>query len=92
MTRPKGALWRVDRVFIDPPFWDDRKKRLGVTLVTRMKSSLSIDSTEGSAVADQLANEGVSQGTAHHLAQFPVILTPDHFPQPAGTFRAVSEQ
>ncbi|WP_291994712.1 transposase [Candidatus Accumulibacter sp. ACC003] len=59
MTRHKDALWLVDRAFIDAAFWDSRKKRLGVTLITRMKSSLCIDSTEPLPVADLPANEGV---------------------------------
>jgi hypothetical protein len=59
MTRHKGALWLVDRAFIDAPFWDKKKKRSGITMITRMKSSLCVDSTEGMAVADLPANEGV---------------------------------
>ena len=59
MTRHKGALWLVDRAFIDAPFWDKKKKRLGITMITRMKSSLCVDSTEGTPVADLAANEGV---------------------------------
>jgi hypothetical protein len=39
MTRDKGALWLVDRAFIDAAFWDDRKKSLGVTMITRMKKA-----------------------------------------------------
>ena len=59
MTRHKKALWLVDRAFIDARFWDQKKKRLGVTLITRMKKSLRIDSTEGLAVAENPVNEGV---------------------------------
>ena len=59
MTRHKGALWLVDRAFIDAPFWDKKKKRLGITMITRMKSSLRVDSTEGLPVADVPVNEGV---------------------------------
>jgi hypothetical protein len=59
MTRHKGALWLVDRAFIDAQFWDKKKKRLGITMITRMKSSLRVDSTEGLPVADVPANEGV---------------------------------
>jgi hypothetical protein len=59
MTRHKGALWLVDRAFIDAAFWDSRKKRLGMTLITRMKSSLCIESTEPLPVADVPTNEGV---------------------------------
>ena len=59
MTQHRGALWLVDRAFIDAPFWDRKKKQLGITMVTRMKSSLRIDSTEGLPVAKVPANEGV---------------------------------
>jgi len=59
MTRHRGALWLVDRAFIDAPFWDKKKKRSAITLITRMKSTLCVDSTEGLPVADVPANEGV---------------------------------
>jgi hypothetical protein len=45
MTQQKGALWLVDRAFINARFWDNKKKRLGVTMITRMKKGLSVDST-----------------------------------------------
>jgi len=59
MTGHKGVLWLLDRAFIDAPFWDKKKKRLGITMITRMKSSLRVDSTEDLPVADVPANEGV---------------------------------
>lgn len=59
MTRHKKALWLVDRAFIDARFWDQKKKRLSVTMITRMKKSLRIDFTEDLLVADTQANEGV---------------------------------
>ena len=59
MTRDKGALWLVDRAFIDATFWDDRKKSLGVTMITRMKSSLCVESTEPLKIEDVPANDGV---------------------------------
>jgi len=59
MTRHKNAVWLVDRAFIDAPFWDKKKKRLGVTMITRMKKSLGVDSTEALAVAEVALNEGV---------------------------------
>ena len=69
MTRHKGALWLVDRAFIDAPFWDKKKKRLGITMITRMKSSLCMDSTEGMPVADLSVQRRGSEGSAHHSAQ-----------------------
>ena len=59
ITRQKGALWLVDRAFIDAAFWDGRKKRLGVTMITRMKTNLCIDSTEPLPVAAVPAKDGV---------------------------------
>ena len=59
MTRHKGALWLVDRAFIDAPFWDEKNKRLGITMITRMKKGLSVDSTEALPVAEIPINEGV---------------------------------
>ena len=59
MTRHHNALWLVDRAFIDARFWDQKKKRLGVTMITRMKKSLRIDSSEGLPVTDTPVNEGV---------------------------------
>jgi hypothetical protein len=61
MTRHRNALWLVDRGFIDAHFWDRKKKALGVTMITRMKKSLRIDSTEGLPVADLPVNEGVQR-------------------------------
>ena len=58
MTRYKDALWLVDRAFIDAPFWDKKKKRLGLTMMTRTKS-LSVDSTEALPVAEVAVNEDV---------------------------------
>jgi len=58
-TRRRGALWLVDRAFIDAPFWDDKKRALGATMITRWKSSLAIDSSEGRPISDDPVNEGV---------------------------------
>ncbi|MCP4407800.1 MAG: transposase [Gammaproteobacteria bacterium] len=59
LTQVKGALWVVDRAFIDAQFWDAKKRKLGVTMITRMKSNLSIDSNEHREVAKRGCNEGV---------------------------------
>ena len=59
MTRHNKALWLVDRAFIDAPFWDQKKRRLGITMITRMKKSLIIDSSESLAVTPSPVNEGV---------------------------------
>lgn len=72
MTRHKGALWLVDRAFIDAPFWD-KKKRSGITMITRMKSSLRVDSTEGLPVADVAINEGVVKDLRITLSSSPQL-------------------
>lgn len=61
LTREKGVLWLVDRAFIDADFWDAKKRRLGATIITRMKSNLRVDSTEGLPVDDDPVNEGVER-------------------------------
>jgi len=73
MTRHKGALWLVDRAFIDAQFWDKKKKRLGITMITRMKSSLRVDSTEGLPVADVPANAGVVKDLRITLSSSPEL-------------------
>jgi hypothetical protein len=59
LTRERRGLWLVDRAFIDAPFWDAKQRALQLTLITRMKSNLSVDSTEGLPIADDPANAGV---------------------------------
>jgi hypothetical protein len=59
LTRERGVLWLVDRAFIDAAFWDIKKRRLGSTMITRMKSRLRVDSTEELPVTDDPYNEGV---------------------------------
>lgn len=71
MTRTKGMLWLVNRAFIDAPFWDAKKAKLASTMITRMKSSLRIDSTEGLPIADDPANAGVVKDLRITLASSP---------------------
>ena len=59
LTRERRGLWLVDRAFIDAPFWDAKKRALQMTMITRMKSNLCVDSTEGLPIAADPANEGV---------------------------------
>ncbi|WP_200348862.1 hypothetical protein [Halochromatium glycolicum] len=59
LTGQCGAPWLVDRGFIDARFWDLKKRRLGVTMVTRWKHSLTIATTEGLPVAALPVNDGV---------------------------------
>jgi len=59
ITRHKGALWLLDRVSIGARFWDKKKNRSGAEHDHPHEMNLSVDSTEGSAVADLPVNEGV---------------------------------
>jgi hypothetical protein len=59
LTRERNTIWLLDRAFIDAPFWDKKKRTLGSTMITRMKSNLRIDSTEGLPVAEMPVNAGV---------------------------------
>lgn len=71
MTRIKGMLWLVDRAFIDASFWDAKKAKLASTMITRMKSSLRIDSTEGLPIADDPVNAGVVKDLRITLSSSP---------------------
>ena len=59
LTKHRNALFVVDRAFIDAPLWDVKKAKLGITMITRMKSNLRIDSTEDLGVAADPVNAGV---------------------------------
>ena len=61
LTRERRGLWVVDRAFIDAAFWDAKKRALQITMITRMKSNLCVDSTEGLPLAADPANAGVLQ-------------------------------
>jgi Transposase DDE domain len=58
VTQRRNALFVVDRAFIDAPFWDVKEAKLGITLITRMKSNLRIDSTEALEVSPDPVNAG----------------------------------
>ena len=40
LTKQKHSLWVVDRAFIDAPYWDIRKTKYSVPMITRMKDKL----------------------------------------------------
>jgi hypothetical protein len=65
MTRQRGALWLVDRGFIDARFWDNHKRRLGITMITPMKRGLR--------VAKLPLNEGVEQDLQVTLSSSPEL-------------------
>ena len=59
LTRARQTLFLVDRAFIDARFWDAKKATLAITIITRMKANLRIDSTEALEVAADPVNAGV---------------------------------
>ena len=56
----KNALFLVDRGFIDAPFWNSKKTKYGITMISRMKASLVVvESSEEQPVAAIEENQGV---------------------------------
>jgi hypothetical protein len=68
LTRERHTLFLVDRAFIDARFWDAKKSTLAITIITRMKANLRIDSTEGLGVAADPVNAGVQRDLRVMLA------------------------
>jgi hypothetical protein len=68
LTRARGTLFLVDRAFIDARFWDAKKTKLAITIITRMKSNLRIDSSEALSVAADPVNAGVQRDLRVMLA------------------------
>ena len=59
LTHQKNALWLVDRAFIDARFWEAKKRKHKITMITRMKANLIINQHDDLPVADIDRNEGV---------------------------------
>ena len=55
----KNALFLVDRGFIDASFWNSKKTKYGITMISRMKTSLVVESSEEQPVAATEENQGV---------------------------------
>lgn len=58
-SRIRQAIYVVDRAFIDGAYWDERKRSLHATVITRMKSRLVYTRTESRKVAALPCNEKV---------------------------------
>ncbi|MBU1962840.1 MAG: transposase [Gammaproteobacteria bacterium] len=71
VTRDKNVVWLVDRAFIDARYWDAKKKTLGSTLITRMKSNLAVRSFEAMPFEENDINEGVVLDLRVELASSP---------------------
>ena len=59
LTERKNALFVVDRGFIDADYWDSRKRRFGVTVITRMKSNLNYSVIENVKVSSSNKKQGI---------------------------------
>ena len=59
VTERRNVLFVVDRAFIDAPFWNVKMAKLGIILITRMKSELRIDCTEDLGVTPDPVNSGI---------------------------------
>jgi len=71
LTQERQTLFLVDRAFIDARFWDAKKAKRAITIITRMKANLRIDSTEGLGVAADPVNAGVQRDLRVMLASSP---------------------
>ena len=58
-SRIRRAIYVVDRAFIDATYWDERKRSLHATVITRMKSTLVYTRTETREIAALPCNEQV---------------------------------
>ena len=56
----KNALYSVDRAFIDARYWDARKLKYQVTMVTRFKKIITYSPVVSRPIANLPCNEGVT--------------------------------
>lgn len=59
LSHERRTAWVADRAFVNAPFWDAKKRALKATVITRMKTNLCVDSTEGLPIAEHPCNDGV---------------------------------
>jgi len=60
LTSEKNSLWITDRAFIDALYWDTRKEKHGVTMITRMKSNLNYSVLEKRKVTTSNKRQGIT--------------------------------
>ena len=58
-SRIRRAIYVVDRAFVDGAYWDERKRSLDATVITRMKSILVYTQIQAREVATLPCNEKV---------------------------------
>jgi len=61
LTRQKNSLWVIDRAYVDAPFWDIRKKKHGVSMITRMKSNLNYQVVKDLKVTSSNKKQGIKK-------------------------------
>lgn len=61
LTKQKNSLWVVDRAYIDAPYWDIRKNKNKVTMITRMKSNLNYTVVKDFKVATANKKQGIKK-------------------------------
>jgi len=71
LTQERHTLFLVDRAFIDARFWDAKKAKCAITIITRMKANLRIDSTEDLGIDADPVNAGVQRNLRVMLASSP---------------------
>ena len=58
-SRIRHAIYVVDRAFMDGAYWDERKKKLKATVITRLKSTFVYTCTKQRKIAKRPCNEKV---------------------------------
>lgn len=71
LTQERHTLFLVDRAFIDARFWDAKKAKCAITIITRMKAKLRIDSTEDLGIDADPLNAGVQRNLRVMLSSSP---------------------
>ena len=67
-SRCRGAIYVVDRAFIDGRYWNERKAQVNATVITRLKSTLVYTPIHSREVQTLVCNEHVISDTTIELA------------------------
>jgi len=66
-TSQKNAIYVVDRAYIEPRYWDQRKTQVNATVITRMKTIFKYRILKELEVLASPVNEGVTSDTLIQL-------------------------
>jgi hypothetical protein len=55
----KNSIFVVDRAFIDSSYWNEKKKKLKITVITRLKSKMNYSVLKSREVSEDICNESV---------------------------------